>query len=283
MLVLILTAGTIVNKMINNPYFLYSKMIDTHAHIYDEKFSEDLNTVIDRAKAMGVDRMILPGVDNSSYDRLMQIVDQHPKVCYGAMGLHPTSVNDNPSFRDHLQQVRQYLLDPTREWVAIGEIGLDLYWSKEYVEWQIEALRLQLDWAVELNLPVILHVRDAWQEIFPIIESYAGKGLRGVFHSFSGTIEDYKRIESLGDFYVGISGPVTYKNSALADVVRQIPLDRIVLETDSPYLPPVPYRGKRNEPSYVERVADFIAQLKNEPIEVVDKITSHTANSIFFA
>lgn len=256
-------------------------MIDTHSHLQDRRFDEDRAQVIERAVAAGVTGMILPATEMASHADLMDVLERWPECCYGAMGVHPTTINDNPDYARELEAVARELHDSPGRWVAVGEVGLDLYWSRDFLEQQIVALRYQLELAVEYDLPVLLHVRDAWGEIFDVLEPYRGR-IRGVFHSFSGTIENYNAVVALGGFLVGISGPITYKKSALVDVVREIPLERILLETDAPYLPPVPHRGQRNESSYVPLVAQMIAQIKGVEVAVVDAVTTASAMRMFF-
>lgn len=256
-------------------------MIDTHSHLYDNQFDNDRAEVISRAKAASIDKIILPAVDSKSHDALLSTLDQYSGYCYGAMGVHPTSVNDNDNWEQELEIAEQLITKHRQMFVAVGEAGLDLYWSKDFLDRQIVALEFQIELAKKLELPIILHVRDAWDEILPIIRAHK-ETLRGVFHSFSGALEHFREIEAMGNFAVGISGPITYKNSKLREVLKHVPLCKIVLETDSPYLPPVPHRGHRNESSYLYLVARSVAQAKECDVETVQKITSDNANSIFF-
>lgn len=256
-------------------------MIDTHSHLFDTQFDSDIEEVISRAKAAGITKVILPAIDSQYHHALLRTVDRYPDYCHGAMGVHPTSVNDNHNWERELDVAQSLTIKHRKRLVAIGETGLDLYWSKDFLDRQIVALERQIELAVRLDLPIILHVRDAWDEILPIIESHRGR-LRGVFHSFGGGVEQFRRIDALGSFWVGISGPVTYKKSELRETLKHIPLSKIVLETDSPYLPPVPHRGQRNESSYLALIRDAVALAKGCDGQTVQKITSDNANSIFF-
>lgn len=256
-------------------------MIDTHSHLFDVQFDIDRDQVMSRAKAVGIEKIILPAIDSHHHDALLKALDMYPEYCYGAMGVHPTSVNDNDNWERELEVAETLLLKHRQRFVAVGETGLDLYWSKDFLDRQIIALERQIELAVRHDLPIILHVRDAWDEILPIIKAHKGR-LRGVFHSFSGTVDHFRQIDAIGDFAVGISGPVTYKKSDLREVLKHIPLSKIVLETDSPYLPPVPHRGQRNESSYLTLVAGAVALAKECDEQTVQKITSDNANSIFF-
>lgn len=258
-------------------------MIDTHSHIYDEAFAEDLDQVVQRAREVGITQTVLPAIDSQSHDALINTVRKYPDFCIPTMGLHPTSVNENPNFRDELQLVANYLSNPPEgiKFCAIGEIGLDLYWNKDYEKEQIEAFEFQVELALLHDIPIIVHTREAWAQMISILKVYSGRGLRGVMHSFSGSVEDYREICQYGEFYFGIGGPLTYKKSSLAEVIKQIPLSQILTETDSPYLPPTPFRGKRNEPSYIIYIRDMIAQIKeHSPLEI-DRITVENARKLF--
>lgn len=257
------------------------QLIDTHSHLFDSQFDEDLPLVLERAAQASVVGVILPAIDSSSHEAMLRLAESYPNSCFPTMGLHPTSVNDNPCWLEELDLVRAYLCDPRYHFYAVGEIGLDLYWSRDFMQQQIQALIFQIELAIEHNLPLILHVREAWDEILDLLTPYAGR-VRGVFHSFSGSVEHWNKIDKLfPEFMVGLSGPLTYKKSQLPDIVKLIPLERIVLETDSPYLPPVPYRGKRNESSYVTLVAEQVARIKEVDIEQVAAVTSDNARRLF--
>lgn len=255
--------------------------VDTHAHIFDADFDADRAETIARAVAAGVRKIVLPAVDSHSHRAMIDTALQYPEVCRAAIGMHPTSVNENTKWRDELQVVRNLLRDRPVEWCAIGEVGLDLHWSTSSLTEQCQALVIQMQLAIDYDLPLILHVRDAWNEIFPLLEPLHGQ-IRGVFHSFQGTMKDYGRIKELGNFAVGIGGFITYKNSSMVKVVEQIPIEDIVLETDAPYLTPVPFRGTRNESAHIPVIAAKIAEIKGIPVEKVMEATTARAQSIFF-
>lgn len=255
---------------------MYTYLIDTHTHLFSEEFREDIALVIERAEKVGVKKYILPAIDSTSYNEMMQLAKQYPAKCYPTIGLHPTSVKEN--YEEELSFVRERLR--AEAFVAIGEIGIDCYWSLDFIEQQRYVFREQLKLAVEHNLPVIIHSRNSFEEIFAIVEEFKGR-VKGVFHSFSGTIDDYFVIKDLGGFKIGIGGVLTFKNSSLSELVRQVPIADIVLETDSPYLTPVPYRGKRNESAYLTLVAQRLAEVKGLNLsEVTDKTTAN-ALSVF--
>ncbi len=255
--------------------------VDTHAHLFDADFDTDRTQTIERAVAAGVRRIVLPAVDSRSHGALINTVRQFPEVCRAAIGMHPTSVNENTRWRDELQLVRELLRDRPVDWCAIGEVGLDLHWSTSSLTEQCQALVIQMQLAIEYDLPLILHVRDAWNEIFPLLEPLRGQ-IRGVFHSFQGTLKDYRHIKELGGFAVGIGGFITYKNSSTAKVLEGIDLEDIVLETDSPYLTPVPYRGTRNESAHIPVIAARVAEIKGVPVETVMNVTTARAQHLFF-
>lgn len=255
--------------------------VDTHAHIFDADFDADRAETIARAVAAGVRKIVLPAVDSRSHRAMIDTALQYPEVCRAAIGMHPTSVNENTKWREELQVVRNLLRDRPVEWCAIGEVGLDLHWSTSSLTEQCQALVIQMQLAIDYDLPLILHVRDAWNEIFPLLEPLHGQ-IRGVFHSFQGTMKDYGRIKELGNFAVGIGGFITYKNSSMVKVVEQIPIEDIVLETDAPYLTPVPFRGTRNESAHIPVIAARIAEIKGIPVETVMEATTARAQSIFF-
>lgn len=256
-------------------------LADTHTHLYEERFDNDRREVIARAIESGVRYMMIPSVDSASHDDVVALAQEYPDNCFAMMGLHPTYVNDNPDYKNELALLERYLKTPPVRFCAMGETGLDLYWSRDFLKEQEEALRFQLDLALEYDLPVVLHTRDAFEEIINVVSDYAQKGIRGVFHSFAGTRQHYLRMKELGDFKFGIGGVITYKNSAVAEVVCGMELADMVLETDSPYLPPVPYRGKRNESSYVKLVAGKVAEIKCVSLETVAQVTTSNALEVF--
>ena len=259
-------------------------MIDTHSHIYDEAFDNDRKDVVERAKAEGVEQIVLPAIDGESNERLFDMCREYGDYVVPLMGLHPTSVNDNPHWREELANVERLLASPPQgvvRFYGVGEIGLDLYWSRDWQTEQEEAFRVQLELALKYDLPIVVHTRDAWEEMASIVEEYRDKGLRGVFHAFSADVAMYERLRESGDFVFGIGGVVTFKKSALAEVVKMMRLEDLVIETDAPYLTPTPHRGTRNESSYVRFVAAKIAELKGLTYEMVAERTTANAKRIF--
>lgn len=252
-------------------------MIDTHSHIYLEEFDADRNDVVNRAVAAGLRHLVLPNVDLETWPQMLATHQAYPAYTSMAMGLHPTSVN--AEFRQQLEQTRE-LLD-SHKFVAVGEVGIDLYWDTTFRNEQMEAFDVQQHWAEERGLPVIIHNRDALSEITEVFANYSGTLPRCVFHSFGGTRDDVDSIRRFGDFYFGINGVVTFKNSRLSETLAHIGLDRILLETDCPYLTPVPYRGKRNESSYVPYIAAKIADTLGVSIDEVSRTTDRNALDLF--
>lgn len=257
-------------------------LTDTHAHIYEPEFDADREAVLLRAREAGVGRLLLPAIDSGSHERLLALCAAHPDYCRPMMGLHPTSVNDNPRWREELEEVRRLLRrPPAGGFCAVGEIGLDFYWSDGFRAEQTEAFRCQIEWALEFGLPIAVHTRAAWPEMVGIVESYRGRGLRGVFHAFSDTVDTYRRLKACGDFLFGIGGVVTFRKSPLAGTVREMELRDLVLETDCPYLTPVPHRGERNEPARVRFVAAKVAELKGVSFDEVAAATTANARRMF--
>ena len=254
------------------------EFVDTHTHLFVKEFEDDRELAVRRAVESGVTRLCLPSIDETSYAPIMDMCDKFPGVCYGMVGLHPTEVNDG--YSEILDRMYGRLKEENR-FIAVGEIGIDLYWDDTRKEEQIEAFCRQLDWAAEFGLPVAIHSRNAFEPLYDVMESYRPKGLRGVFHCFSGTTEEAQKLLSFDGFYLGIGGVVTYKKSNLPEILATVPLERLLLETDSPYLAPVPHRGKRNESSYVPYVAAFLANLYNCPVEEVAKVTTANACGLF--
>ena len=253
-------------------------MIDTHCHLYDEAFDNDRDQAVQRALDSGVNLMLLPGIDSSSHDRQEALASQYPACFRQMMGLHPTSVTAD--YANELELVRQKLFNPQAVYVGVGEIGLDLYWDKTFLEQQREVLKTQMRWAKELDLPVCLHVRKAYNELFGLLRDLNFGSYRGVMHCFGGSVQEANKAIEMG-FHIGIGGVVTFKNATLASVAASIPLERILLETDAPYLAPVPYRGKRNESAYIPVIAEKIAALKGVSIAEVDEVTSASATVLF--
>lgn len=259
-------------------------LIDTHSHLYEPEFDADREETLLRAVEAHVRTLLLPAIDSASHDRLFDLCRRHPESCIPMIGLHPTSVNDNPRWSEELALVERLLATPPEDiarFCAVGEIGLDFYWSADFRREQIEAFRRQLDLALRYDLPVAIHTRNAYPEMIAIVEDYRGSGLRGVFHAFNEDIETYRKLRSCGDFRFGIGGVVTFKKSLTARTVCEMPLEDIVLETDCPYLTPVPHRGERNESVYVRFVCEKVAELKGLAAEEVAAVTSRNAERMF--
>lgn len=252
-------------------------MIDTHSHIYSEEFDADRSEMIDRAKAAGVKHIILPNVDSESLPRMLKLESDFPGYCHAAIGLHPTSVKEN--FEEELQVVKKWL--KKRKWIAIGEIGIDLYWDKTFYIQQVQAFSRQIEWAIKYNLPVIIHIRDAFSETMQALEPYRNSNLKGIFHSFTGNTAQAQQVLQYENFMLGINGVVTFKNSGLANTLEKVPLDRIVMETDAPYLTPVPYRGKRNESAYLNLISHKLAEIYDTVPEIVKAQTTKNSMNIF--
>jgi TatD DNase family protein len=252
-------------------------MIDTHSHIYSEEFDNDRAETIQRAKTTGVEYIILPNIDSVSLPRMFTLEAEYPGYCHATIGLHPESVKEN--YEEELALVKTEL--ERREWIAIGEIGIDLYWDKTYRNEQIKAFRQQVELALHYSLPVIIHVRNSFRETMDALLPFKNKGLTGVFHSFTGGLQEAKEIITFGGFMLGINGIVTFKNSGLDVVLSEIDLNHILLETDSPYLTPVPFRGKRNESAYVDYVCEKLATIYHLPKQEIDKQTTANAKSLF--
>ena len=258
------------------------RYIDTHSHLYEPEFDADRSEAVTRAVVAGVDRLLLPAIDSESHERLFQMCRDYPDNCIPMMGLHPTSVNDNPAWREELALVGQYLeKSPVGEFCAVGEIGLDLYWSRDFREEQMEAFEQQIELALRYDLPIAVHTRSAWEEMCEVMEGFRGRGVRGVFHAFSDGLGSYNRLRECGDFIFGVGGVVTFKKSPLAEVVREIPLEELVLETDCPYLTPVPFRGQRNESAYIPYICAKVAELKGVTPEEVAAQTTENAERMF--
>ncbi|MFY0645081.1 MAG: TatD family hydrolase [Bacteroidia bacterium] len=231
-------------------------MIDSHAHIYADEFNDDLEQIVLNAQEVGVSKILLPNIDLKSIKGIESLITKYPGFAFPMMGLHPCSVDSN--YLNELELIRKSLDE--YNCIAVGEIGVDLYWDKSTQDIQIEAFKIQCDWAIDKDLPIVIHSRDSIDLIIDILENNFKGKITGVFHCFTGSIEQARRIVELG-MYVGLGGVLTFKNSDLKTVVPSIPIERIVLETDSPYLAPVPYRGKRNEPSYIIHVHNYLANL----------------------
>lgn len=250
--------------------------IDTHTHLYDEQLMAEEDAMINRAIAAGVTRMYMPNCDSSTIDTMMHLAKKWPANCLPMMGVHPCYIKEN--YESELNNAAQWL--EKEKFYAIGEIGLDYYWDLSFKTQQQEAFERQIDWALQYNLPIVIHSRESTQDCIDIVRKKQNGSLRGIFHCFSGTGNEAEQIIDLG-LYLGIGGVVTFKKASLADIVKATPLEYIVLETDAPYLAPVPYRGKRNESSYIPLIAAKIAELKSMPVEEVAGITTQNAEKIF--
>lgn len=253
------------------------RLIDTHCHLYSEVFDGDRDEVVNHAKRMGVDRILLPNVDLQTVQGMHSLVQQYPGVCYPMIGLHPCDVKED--FEQEISTLFSYFESHT--YCAVGEIGIDLFWDKSTQGIQEKAFQLQVEWAIEKNLPIAIHSRNSTHRIIEILQNYRGQNLRGVFHCFSESIELAHEIFKLGGFLLGIGGVLTFKNSGLPEVLRQIDTKHLILETDSPYLPPVPHRGKRNEPAHTRLVAEKLAEIKDISLSEVAEITTHNAEMLF--
>ena len=252
-------------------------MIDTHSHIYSTEFDADRAEVIQRAQAIGVRQIILPNCDSSTLPQMLALEAAYPDYCHAAIGLHPTSVKAD--YTEELALIKSEL--ERRDYLAIGEIGIDLYWDKTLLNEQVLVFEKQLEWAIGYKLPVIIHVRDSFRESMNVLSGFKNSGLTGVFHSFTGTLEEANEIIAFGGFKLGINGIVTFKNSGLAAVVEKIDLKHLLLETDSPYLTPAPHRGKRNESAYVSLVCEKLATIYQVPVQEIDDATTRNALELF--
>lgn len=255
-------------------------MIDTHCHMYAEEFDSDRAEALNRCLQAGIDTLLLPAIDPQSHERQQSLADSHSadlKV-FQMMGLHPTSVKED--WEEQLAITHDRLFADPQAYVAIGEIGLDYYWDRTFEKEQIEVLKRQETWSAELSLPMCLHVRKAYEEILGLFKQINRGSYRGVMHCFGGSLNQAQRSIEMG-FVLGIGGVVTFKNAGMAEVVREVSLDKIILETDAPYLAPVPYRGKRNESAYIVDIARKIAEIKGVSLEEVAETTTHTARTLF--
>lgn len=253
-------------------------MIDTHSHIFEPDFADDLPEIIARAKEIGVEKIFMPNIDDTSVDAMLGVCSQYPGYCFPMLGFHPTSVD-----ADAMPKVKEMKkrLTEGHPYIAIGEVGLDLYWDKTYIKEQQMVLEEQIQWALEWELPLVIHCREAFPELFDVLKPYKETKLTGVFHSFTGTVNEAMELLDYSCFMVGINGVVTFKKSTLPEALKVLPLERLVLETDSPYLAPVPFRGKRNESSYVKRVAVKLAELYGVEIGEVERQTTANALKVF--
>ena len=265
-------------------------LIDTHSHIYAEEFDADRDEAIRRAREAGVERLLLPAIDSESHGRLFDTVRRYPDHCTPMMGLHPTSINDNPRWREELALVERYLCSPPEgvgRFCAVGEIGLDYYWDDRFKAEQLEAFTKQCRLAATYDLPVAIHTRAAWKDMCRTVETETkaarekGLRLRGVFHAFAEDADTYRQLKECGDFLFGVGGVVTFKRSAIAGLLPEIGIERAVLETDAPYLTPVPFRGKRNESAYVRYVCAKVAELCGTDERRVEEVTERNVRAMF--
>ncbi|SFH95032.1 TatD family hydrolase [Halpernia frigidisoli] len=252
-------------------------MIDTHTHLYSEEFDEDRDKMIERAISKGVSKFFLPAIDSQSHQKMFDLETKYPNQIFSMIGLHPCYVKPE-SWENELKLVEDFLNQ--RKFPAIGEIGIDLYWDKTTLDIQIKAFEKQIDWAIEKDLPIVIHTRSSFDETFEVLERKKHSKLRGIFHCFSGDLEQAKHAIDLG-FSLGIGGVVTFKNGKIDQFLNEISLDKIVLETDSPYLAPVPFRGKRNESSYLDLVVGKLVDIYQKDFAEIDRITTENAEKIF--
>ena len=250
--------------------------VDTHAHIYAEELTSDLNLIMKNAVAVGINKIIMPAIDSSTLEAMLKVEQQFPEQCIAMMGLHPCYVKEN--HKEELKLVEEWI--GKRKFIAIGEIGLDFYWDKTFAKEQHIVFETQMQWALDLQLPIAIHTRNAMGETIEAVKPFAKKGLRGVFHCFSGSKESAEQIIGMG-FHLGLGGVLTYKNAGVAEAVKDISMEYIVLETDAPYLAPVPYRGKTNEPAYMIEVAKKLAEIKSLPLHEIAAITTSNAEKLF--
>ena len=252
------------------------QFIDTHAHIYSDKFNSDRSKMLARTFSAGVNKICMPNIDSESIEGMLDLEQKYPHQCFAMMGLHPCSVNQD--FEKELQLAEDWFAK--RKFIAVGEMGIDLYWDKTFIAQQKEAFRVQAGWAKKMGLPLVIHSREAMPEVLALLEELTDENLFGVLHCFTGSLDDAQRLIAM-NFRLGIGGVVTYKNGGLEPVLQTVGLEHLVLETDSPYLAPVPHRGKRNETSYIPLIAQRVAEIKNISIEEVAQKTTENAEKLF--
>jgi TatD DNase family protein len=252
------------------------RFIDTHAHLYSIPIKENIEGIMKNAMDNGIDTIIMPAIDSTTLEAMLEVEKTYPENCMAMMGLHPCSVKEN--VKEELAIIEAQL--QKRKFIAIGEIGLDYYWDKTFTTEQMHAFEIQMQWALDYKLPIAIHTRNAMGETIEAVKPFAKKGLRGIFHCFSGSKESAEQIISM-DFHLGLGGVLTYKNAGVAEAIKDIPMEWLVLETDAPYLSPVPYRGKTNEPSYMIQVAMKLAEIKNLPLHEIASITTNNAEKLF--
>ena len=252
-------------------------LIDSHTHLYLKEFQEDLDTLIERANQKNIKKFLLPNIDLNTIDDIISLCNKYPKSCYPMIGLHPCSVTKN--YLNVLKLMEKKI--KSEKFIAIGEIGIDLYWDKSFIIEQKMAFEIQLNWAKEHKLPVVIHSRNSFNEIYEILKNKVDENLRGVFHCFGGDLVEAKKILDL-NFFLGIGGILTFKNSGLDSVIKNIPIEKILIETDAPYLAPTPFRGKRNEPQYLSIIAKKLCEIKNISMEELTEKLYKNTNSLFF-
>ena len=253
-------------------------MIDTHSHLFVEEFSDDLRQTIQRAKDAGVTNIFMPNIDDTTISDMLRVCSEYPGYCFPMLGFHPTSVNAQSM---SVVKDMKRLLDGEHPYIAIGEVGMDLYWDKTYLKEQQRVFDEQIQWALEYQLPLVIHCREAYPELFEVLKPYKDTELSGVFHSFTGTQDEADELMEYTRFMIGVNGVVTFKKSSLPGILQSIPLNRLVLETDSPYLAPTPYRGKRNESSYIVKVDEKLAELYEMGLEDIKRQTLQNALKVF--
>ena len=253
-------------------------MIDTHSQLFVEEFTDDLPEVIQRAKEVGITYVLMPNIDDTTVADMLNVCNAYPGYCFPMIGFHPTSVDG-----ESMEKVKTMkgLLTEGHPYIAIGEVGLDLYWDKTYLKEQQQVLDEQIHWALEYDLPLVIHCREAFSELFEVLAPYKNTQLSGIFHSFTGTPEEMEQVLDYDRFMIGINGVVTFKKSTLPQILQTVALERLVLETDAPYLAPVPYRGKRNESSYIIKTAEMLAGVYGMDIEEVKRQTTRNALKVF--
>jgi len=254
------------------------ELIDTHTHLFLSQFDNDIDNVIQNSISNGVTKMLLPNIDSTTTNQMLKLSERYPKHCFPMIGLHPCSVNTENAEQEiiHVEQMLE-----KNKFLAIGEIGIDLYWDKSTLDIQKQVFELQINLAKKHRLPIVIHVRDSFKEAIEIVEKLNDDNLSGVFHCFTGNLEEAQRVINLQNFYLGIGGVVTFKNGGLDKIINQINLDHIILETDSPYLTPSPFRGKRNESKYILNIAQRLSEIYNIDIKNIAETTTHNAYKLF--
>ena len=252
--------------------------IDTHTHLFLKQFEDDIDDVIEIAIRSGITKMFLPNISSETTDSMLQLCEKYPENCFAMMGLHPCDVKKETMEKElfHVEEMLE-----KEKFIAVGEIGLDLYWDKTTLEIQKMAFEFQIELAKKHKLPIVIHVRDSFEQAIEIVENLNDENLSGVFHCFTGNVDDSKRITDLGNFYLGIGGVLTFKNSGVDKTIEKIDMKHLLLETDSPYLSPTPYRGKRNESKYIVNIAEKLSEIKGLEIEEIAKITTKNAQNLF--